>query len=194
MIIAIDGPAASGKGTLARRLAAHFGLPHLDTGLLYRAVGWTAFRTGQPPAEVASRLQTTDLGDPDLANRPEYTTGPDRSKNRKALNAEIGKFTEKKSSETWVKEFNAAGVPCGPIYSIDQVFADAQVEHLGMAQDVPNAEGRHIRLVGQPFTLSRTPSKMAARPPEFGEQTEEVLAEFGFSAEEINKLRQAKVV
>jgi crotonobetainyl-CoA:carnitine CoA-transferase CaiB-like acyl-CoA transferase len=107
------------------------------------------------------------LGAPDLVNRPEYATGPDRSKNRKAINTEINKFTEKKSSETWVKEFNAAGVPCGPIYSIDQVFADAQVEHLGIAQDVPNDEGRHIRLVGQPFTLSRTPSKMAAQPPEF---------------------------
>ena len=120
------------------------------------------------------------LGAPDLPNRPEYLTGPDRSKNRKQLNAEINTLTEKKSSEEWVKAFNAAGVPCGPIYSIDQVFADAQVQHLGMAQDVPNAEGRHIRLVGQPFTLSRTPSRMAARPPEFGEQTDEVLAEFGF--------------
>jgi crotonobetainyl-CoA:carnitine CoA-transferase CaiB-like acyl-CoA transferase len=134
------------------------------------------------------------LGAPDLVNQPEYLTGPERSKNRKALNAEINKFTEKKSSETWVKEFNAAGVPCGPIYSIDQVFADAQVEHLGIAQDVPNAEGRHIRLVGQPFTLSRTPSKMSARPPEFGEQTNEVLAEFGFSADEIAGLKQNKVV
>jgi crotonobetainyl-CoA:carnitine CoA-transferase CaiB-like acyl-CoA transferase len=134
------------------------------------------------------------LGAPDLVNRPEYATGPDRSKNRKALNAEIGTYTEKKSSETWVKEFNAAGVPCGPIYAIDQMFADAQVEHLGIAQDVPNAEGRHIRLVGQPFTLSRTPSKMAARPPEFGEQTEEVLAEFGFTRDEIGKLKQTKVV
>jgi formyl-CoA transferase len=134
------------------------------------------------------------LGAPDLVDRPEYATGPDRSKNRKALNAEINKLTEKKSSETWVKEFNAAGVPCGPIYSIDQVFSDAQVEHLGIAQDVPNDEGRHIRLVGQPFTLSRTPSKMAARPPEFGEQTEEVLAEFGFSKDEIGSLRQKKIV
>jgi crotonobetainyl-CoA:carnitine CoA-transferase CaiB-like acyl-CoA transferase len=134
------------------------------------------------------------LGAPDLVNRPEYATGPDRSKNRKAINAEINKLTQKKSSETWVKEFNAAGVPCGPIYSIDQVFADEQVEHLGIAQDVPNDEGRHIRLVGQPFTLSRTPSKMAARPPEFGEQTEEVLIEFGFTAAEITALKQAKVV
>jgi crotonobetainyl-CoA:carnitine CoA-transferase CaiB-like acyl-CoA transferase len=134
------------------------------------------------------------LGAPDLVNRPEYATGPDRSKNRKAINAEINKLTEKKSSETWVKEFNAAGVPCGPIYSIDQMFADEQVEHLGIAQDVPNEEGRHIRLVGQPFTLSRTPSKMAARPPEFGEQTEEVLAEFGFTRDEIGSLRQKKIV
>ena len=65
------------------------------------------------------------------------------------------------------------------------MFADAQVQYLGIAQDVPNAEGRHIRLVGQPVTLSRTPSKMVARPPEFGEQTDEVLAEFGFTADEI---------
>jgi crotonobetainyl-CoA:carnitine CoA-transferase CaiB-like acyl-CoA transferase len=134
------------------------------------------------------------IGAPDLPNRPEYATAPDRSKNRKALNAEINKYTEKKSSETWVKEFNAAGVPCGPIYAIDQMFADAQVQHLGIAQHVPSDENRHIQLVGQPVTLSRTPSKMAARPPEFGEHTEEVLAEFGFAADEIKDLRQRKVV
>jgi crotonobetainyl-CoA:carnitine CoA-transferase CaiB-like acyl-CoA transferase len=74
------------------------------------------------------------------------------------------------------------------------MFAESQVEHLKMAQDVPNPEGRHIRLVGQPMTLSRTPSKMVARPPEFGEQTDEVLAEFGFSTEEIGQLRQEKVI
>ncbi|MFL6825864.1 MAG: CoA transferase, partial [Bradyrhizobium sp.] len=109
-------------------------------------------------------------------------------------NADINKLTEKKSTETWVRELNAAGVPCGPIYSINEMFEDAQVKHLGIAQDVPNAENRHIRLVGQPVTLSRTPSKMAARPPELGEQTDEVLAEFGFNAKEIADLRQAKVV
>jgi formyl-CoA transferase len=134
------------------------------------------------------------LGAPDLPKRPEYATAPERSRNRKALNAEINKLTEKKSTDTWVTELNAAGVPCGPIYSIDQMFDDEQVKHLGIAQDVPNAENRHIRLVGQPFKLSRTPSKMVARPPEFGEQTDEVLAEFGFSAGEIAELRKAKVV
>ena len=66
LIIAIDGPSASGKGTLAQRLANHFGLPHLDTGLLYRAVGWASERTGRPPAEVAAALQARDLDNPEL--------------------------------------------------------------------------------------------------------------------------------
>jgi len=74
------------------------------------------------------------------------------------------------------------------------MFADEQVKHLDIAKDVPNAEDRKIRLVGQPFTLSRTPSSMAARPPEVGEQTDEVLAEFGYSADEIAALRAANVV
>jgi CMP/dCMP kinase len=66
LVIAIDGPSAAGKGTLARRLARHFGLPHLDTGLLYRAVGWSAERTGRPPVEVAAALQVRDLDNPEL--------------------------------------------------------------------------------------------------------------------------------
>jgi len=134
------------------------------------------------------------IGAPALVTNPDYATAPARSKNRDALNAAIEKLTLQKSTETWVKELNAAGVPCGPIYSIDQMFDDAQVKHLGMAQHVPNEENRHIQLVSQPVVLSRTPSRMAVRPPEFGEQTEEVLAEFGFASHEIADLRQRKVV
>ncbi|WP_108682069.1 (d)CMP kinase [Methyloceanibacter sp. wino2] len=72
MIIAIDGPAASGKGTLAKRVAAHYGLPHLDTGLLYRAVGRDALARGialdnaEATAEVASTLEIATLDDPAL--------------------------------------------------------------------------------------------------------------------------------
>lgn len=134
------------------------------------------------------------IGAPELFGHPDYATAPSRSKNRDALNAEIEKRTVTKSTETWVRELNEAGVPCGPIYAIDQMFEDAQVRHLGIAQDVPTDDDRHIRLVGQPVTLSRTPSRMVARPPEFGEQTDEVLKEFGLSADEIAKLRDAKVV
>ena len=133
------------------------------------------------------------IGAPECATVP--NTPPRRRARRTAMRSMPRSAVDRKeTTDTWVRELNAAGVPCGPIYSIDQVFEDAQVKHLGIAQDVPNAENRHIRLVGQPVTLSRTPSKMAARPPEFGEQTEEVLAEFGFSADEIEGLRQAKVV
>lgn len=134
------------------------------------------------------------IGAPELYTHPDYATAPARSANRDALNAEIEKRTVAKSTETWVRGLNEAGVPCGPIYAIDQVFEDAQVKHLGIAQEVPNEEGRHIRLVGQPVTLSRTPSRMAAPPPEFGEQTDEVLKEFGFGADEIAGLRNANVV
>lgn len=134
------------------------------------------------------------IGAPELIDNPDYATSSARSANRDALNAEIGRRTALRSTADWVTELNAAGVPCGPIYSIDQMFEDEQVKHLDIAQDVPNDQGRDIRLVAQPFTLSRTPSSMAARPPEFGEQTDEVLAEFGFGPEEIATLRAAKVV
>ena len=66
LLIAIDGPAASGKGTLAKRLAAHFKLPHLDTGLLYRAVGWSAAHTSLTPADAAAALKAADLDNPAL--------------------------------------------------------------------------------------------------------------------------------
>ena len=66
LLIAIDGPSASGKGTLAKRLAAHFRLPHLDTGLLYRAVGWTAAHSSRTPAEAAAALKAADLENPAL--------------------------------------------------------------------------------------------------------------------------------
>jgi len=134
------------------------------------------------------------IGAPELVTHADYRTEADRSKNRAALNAEIEKCTVKRSTEAWVKDLNEAGVPCGPIYAIDQVFEDVQVKHLDIAQDVPNAENRHIRLVGQPVTLSRTPSRMVARPPEFGEQTDEILAEFGFDADEVAALKRAKIV
>jgi crotonobetainyl-CoA:carnitine CoA-transferase CaiB-like acyl-CoA transferase len=90
------------------------------------------------------------IGAPELATNPHYATAPARSNNRDALNAEINVLTEKKSTETWVAELNAAGVPCGPIYSIHQMFDDAQVTHLGIAQDVrrrqpPYPPGRSAR-------------------------------------------------
>jgi len=135
------------------------------------------------------------LGAPDLLSDPDYATAPARSANRDALNAAIEARTLTRTTADWVDTLNGAGVPCGPIYAIDQVFGDAQVRHLGIAQEVPTTEGdERLRVVGQPVKLSRTPSRMAARPPAFGEQTDEVLAEFGFAPEEIATLKRNKVV
>jgi formyl-CoA transferase len=134
------------------------------------------------------------IGAPELLENEAYGSIKARSANRDALNAEIEAKTVQRSSADWVEALNAAGVPCGPIYSIDQMFDDAQVKHLGIAQDVPGTGERKVRLVGQPFTLSRTPSRMAARPPETGEHTGDVLQEFGFSADDIAALKAKNVI
>jgi len=133
------------------------------------------------------------LGDPDLMTRPEYATSAARSKNRDALNAEIDAHTVKRTSADWVERLNEAGVPSGPIYSIDQMFGDPQVEHLKMAQPVKK-KGKEMKLVGQPVSLSRTPSKLVSWPPGLGQQTDQVLQEFGFKAGEIAALRKANAI
>lgn len=133
------------------------------------------------------------IGGEALMDKPEYKTPRDRSKNRDKLNEEINRILSHKTAKEWIDQLNEAGVPCGPIYSIDAMFDDPQVKHLGMAAEVKKGDGS-FKLVGQPISLSRTPSKMAAPPPEQGEHTDEVLQEFGFSADEIAALHQAKAV
>src|SRR6202166_1559734 len=129
-----------------------------------------------------------------LAQSPDYATAASRLKNRDALNAEIDKIMSSRSSADWVAALNEAGVPCGPIYAIDQVFSDPQVEHLGIAQSVAKPDGEILTVVGQPIELSRTPSRIAAPPPEIGEHTDEVLKEFGYGDGEIAALRQANAI
>ena len=134
------------------------------------------------------------LGAEALIENPDYRSAGARSKNRDALNAEIESYLQGRTSAEWVEHFNKAGVPCGPIYSIDQVFADPQVRHLGIAQSVAGKGKRALRLVGQPVSLSRTPSRLKAPPPQLGQHTDAVLREFGFSAREIAALHKAKAV
>ena len=110
-------------------------------------------------------------------------------KNRNHLNDLIEGITVKRSSSEWIEHFNSHGVPCGPIYSLDQTFSDAQVKHLGIAQTVPSPKLGEIRLVGQPVRLSRTPSKLGVSAPECGEHTESILTGLGYSDEEIEQLR-----
>ena len=158
------------------------------------------FKTSDGYINIASTGQVMwerlcrSIDAPQLIDHPDYKTGALRSKNRDALNAEIDKRTATKSSEEWIALFNKIGVPCGPIYSVDQVFADEQVKHLGIAQSAKKPDGGEEVFVGQPFSLSRTPSKIVAVPPKLGEHTDEVLKEFGFADNEIAELHKAKAV
>jgi formyl-CoA transferase len=134
------------------------------------------------------------IGAGHLATDPDYATDKLRSKNRVALNAIIAEITRTKTSRAWVDIFNEAGVPAGPIYKMDEVFADPQVQHLGMAAPVHSDKLGDIEVVNQPITLSRTPSAMTRATPEKGEHTDEILAEFGYSADAITTLRRDKVI
>jgi crotonobetainyl-CoA:carnitine CoA-transferase CaiB-like acyl-CoA transferase len=134
------------------------------------------------------------LGAPELATNPEFSSEALRSKNRVALNQAIAERTRHYSSQALIALLNEAGVPCGPIYKKDDVFADPQVQHIGMAVPVPKREGGELKLVGPAIRLSRTPARMkrAIGPP--GEHNDEILREVGYSAAEIAALRAANVI
>ncbi len=158
------------------------------------------FKTKDGHINIASTGQVMwerlckSIGLPELIDHPDYKTGALRSKNRDAINAALEAKTIARSSAEWIDLFEQAGVPSGPIYNIDQVFADEQVKHLGIAQDAKKPNGETQTFVGQPFALSRTPSKIVATPPEQGQHTDEVFKEFGFADDEIAALHAAKAV
>ena len=130
-----------------------------------------------------------------LMNDPDYATGPARSKNRKALNERIGEITRKRPAAYWVELMNEVGVPCGPIYTIDQVFADPQVQHLEMARPVKHPKLGPIKVVGQAINMTRTAEPAELRPtPDLGEHSEEVLRELGYNDAAIADLRAREVV
>jgi crotonobetainyl-CoA:carnitine CoA-transferase CaiB-like acyl-CoA transferase len=129
------------------------------------------------------------IGAPELAEHPDYKTGALRSQHRDRLHGDIEKHLESRTTAEWVDVLNDAGVPCGPIYSIDQAFADPQVRELGIVQEVGD-----ISYLGQPVTLSRTPSRVVAHPPALGEHTAEVLREIGFDDAGIARLQSEGIV
>jgi formyl-CoA transferase len=133
------------------------------------------------------------LGAPQLAQRSEYLTPNDRLKNRDALNADIEALTLKRTSAEWVELLNDAGVPCGPIYKINEVFEDPQVKHLKLAETIKGKK-RNLTMCAQPMTLSRTPSRLVRQAPALGEHTASVLKEFGFSKKQITDLAKAGAI
>ena len=134
------------------------------------------------------------LGDPDMASNPNFDNGEKRSENRVAVNASIEAQTQKRTSAEWIKALEEAGVPCGPIYNIDEVFADPQVQHVGMTHPVNHDELGVMDLIGQPINMSRYDPRTGMPTPDSGQHTDEILAEYGYDADHISKLRAEGVI
>ncbi len=134
------------------------------------------------------------LGRDDWLAMPEFSSDPLRVKNRKALNEALNTVLAARTSAEWIEALNAASVPCGPIYNMDQVFEDPQVKHLGIAARAKHPILGEIKMQNQPVKLSRTPGTVAVTTPELGEHTDEVLASIGYSKTDIAGLRDGKVV
>lgn len=158
------------------------------------------FRTADGHINIAASGQTMfrrlceALGTQALIDDPRFKTPPDRSKNRAALTEELQKTLVTRSSQHWVEALNAAGVPCGPILNIKEVFEDPQVGHLGLATKVTHPKLGELEVQNLPVTLSRTPGAVRMPAPEPGQHTDEVLGELGYSSEDVMALRRAGVI
>ena len=127
-------------------------------------------------------------------DKDEFKGAKERLENRDYLNDLIEEVTVKKSSNEWVEKLEKVGVPCGPINSIDKVFDDPQVKHLGIAQSIETIPFGKTELVGQPFNLSRCPSSLKKRPPEKGEHNKDVLSDLGFTDIELNDFQSKNII
>jgi formyl-CoA transferase len=163
----------------------------IPTGVFATADGHINIAASGDP--IFARLCAA-LDAPSLARDPRFATGAARSAHRAALGAAIEAITRTRTAADWVETLNAAGVPCGPINTIDQVFADPQVRHLNLTRSVRHPVLGAQTLVGQPVELSRTPWSLHRAAPEAGADSADVLAEFGYSAAEIAQLRAEGVV
>ena len=120
-----------------------------------------------------------------MGENPEYATNKGRREHRERLNGEIDAITLTKTMKEWIDIFAKAGVPAGPIYSVDQTFADPQIKTLNMDPVVHHPEMGDVRIVGQAVKMTRTPQRMRMPTAELGQHTDEILAEFGYSKEQI---------
>lgn len=130
-----------------------------------------------------------------LADDPRFATNPARIEHRQALIPLLTKMVAKKSKAEWITLLEAAGVPCGPINNLQEVFENEQVIARGLEMHVPHPTAGTMKLVASPMRLSKTPVEVRMPPPLLGQHTDEVLREnLGMSEEQISKLHQKGIV
>ncbi len=134
------------------------------------------------------------IDQPALASDARFATDADRARHRHALNDALAEIFARDTTASWIERLNAAGVPCGPIYEVDQVFADPQVVHQGMAATLTHPTRGQIRVLAPSVRLSRTPGHLERSLGPTGEDTDDVLRDLGYAANEIEQLRRAHAV
>ena len=131
----------------------------------------------------------------DLIHHPDYVDNSARAKNREALRAHMNKRLAKRSAIEWTRVFVEAGIPAGPVYTLDQVFADPQVRHCGLVEEVGHPIIGALKQLSNPLRMENVGANTVKfHPPLLGEHSEDVLKTFGLSNEEISSLIASGVV
>jgi len=134
------------------------------------------------------------IGRPEWLKDTDFLTEPLRVKNRTRLNQLLAVEFSKQTVHQWVSLLNSRGVPAGPVYSVPQVFGDEQVKHLKVTKTLPTQFGKNMHFITQPVLLSRTPARVVAPAPGWGEHTNEVLTDLGYSVADITDFRVRGII
>jgi formyl-CoA transferase len=148
----------------------------------------------QASADHLFKRMCDTIGAPEIYENKNYKTNKSRTLNRQNINDAIDVYTIKRSTDFWVEAFAKAGVPCGPIHNMQQVFDDPQVKILNMSPEIQHPRLGPLKVVGQAAKLARTPQTMHSPTPELGQHTEEILLELGINSEEFEMLKKCSVI